>query len=524
MKRIYFVAVALVASMLLTTSCSNDDIVVETTNPRHGLTLNINTQKMYDDFGNTTSIRETFLRDKVRCVGVKTYIYDSDGNLVANQESHLENFNVATQTFEKLVEGNYSIVIVETLLNPDVDYTSEVWSIEDIEKISTLKIKQKRSEPDENGHRWPIMAYEGNVVGVYSGNVSVGSNQVIEATPAAVGSVIKFNQYNFENSPFETAGYSTNDVLDYYSLDPSLDRGSKYKTDLTSSGYANVRDMNEADDDPTKYFGSYVLESGVDWYPVAQTQEGRNNGKVTTWGFMHNDLEDGKTYYLGFYYLWSKNNSAVASYGIFDTLEDLYKWKLDNDDSVERHKSGNLFAAPYTSWSVGTVSAVKAYMDGFYLHQDITFNSALQNYDMVYFDQANNNIQYHYFFTSSTRGLTDAIVYLEESDFSIEGVREEIIKQGYTYMGEVDSYFSYEKSSTKTGVSVQAYSGLIIVDYYSLEAYNAAPMREIPLHNIGLKTQEKSRNRLTSLVNTNDNLAISPYIRIKNQQVLIVKK
>lgn len=476
MKKFAYIAIALVMGVF--TSCTNKDEIEIT--KHQSLTVNINTQGIFDDFNITDAVRENFLRDESQCVGVLTLIYNSKGSLVTKGENYLKNFNTAVQVFDKLAEDDYTIVIIETLVNPDDNYQSEVWSFDDLDKLSTLKITQRKEEPDSNGYRWTKAAYACNAIGLYTGNISVKSSSTIEIRPKPIGSVIKFNSYNFENSIYETVGYTTQDILEYYSPDPSLNRENRYTKNLTASGKTNVRILIKADANPSQYWGTYILEPEMEWQPITQTLDQYNQGTVSPWDPLHVNLEDGKTYYIGFYYLWNEGDISYASYAFFEKESELLEWKLAKDDDVSRHDGGSLFTEPYTTWDVGTVSAVKTYMNGFYLHKDIEYNSNLGMYGMIYYDRTNNDVQYQYYFTSSTRGLTDAILYLKEDYFSIEDVLEEINKHRYTFKGNESGMYLFENTSLGTGVSVQSYYGSIIVDYYSLEAYSAPLIHQIP--------------------------------------------
>ena len=203
-------------AFLFLVSCTNDDITIDKVLPKHTITYNVSTQEMYDTFGQVNYIRENYLREDTLCIGVSTFVYDSNGNLVDTKTNTLKNFNATQQSFENLVEGKYTLVTVETLLNPINSNKSSCWSIDDTDKLSTLKITQT-SRPSR-----------ANIIGVCTESVSVSGDVTLNVTPKAIGSLINFYCYNFENSNFVRLGFGTQDILKYYSLDPQIQGKNKY--------------------------------------------------------------------------------------------------------------------------------------------------------------------------------------------------------------------------------------------------------------------------------------------------------
>lgn len=481
MKKILFAAFQLLM-LLLATSCSNDPIEIDTVGPKYSLTINVGTQGMYDRFGITSYVRENYLRDNSRSIGVFVYVYNEEGNLVENKLATLANFNTTAFSFDALIEGKYTVVTVETLLNPDVNNESDVWSIDNSEQLSTLKITQKLDEPDENGYRWTILAYAGNAVGVDIQVITLTSNTVKEIEPSPIGSVVNFHAYNFGNTSYPYVAYTTQDILDYYSLDPAISRDKKYSKNLTASGKTNVRAWHDSVEDEGTYTLTYILERDFEWHPCVQTHENVENGSVIVLNSLGSKetLEDGETYEIGFYYL---GNDNVSSY--FGDKAGLQEWVNDCEKNTI---SDNIFSVPYTNWNVGTVSAVKSYMSDFYLYQDVQWDEVYEGYSITFFDNLFN--MYDYVFTSSVSGLTDAYVWVDDA-FTLDQVREEVAKQGYTYHSQNGNNYYFTGSSTYVTV-YQTSSGSIYVNYYNPKAYGLAPKRDIPKSEIEFRT--KSRN------------------------------
>ena len=184
MKKIYIAAISLLA-LLLVTSCSNDEIDIEKVGRKYDLTFNVSTQDIFEKFDLTNSVRDNYLRDGSRAVGVYTFLYNQNGDLLQKDQIVLPTYNIATKTYSKLVEGKYTFVCVETLVNPDVDNTSEDWSIEGEDKLSTLKLKA------EGVLGWA------SILGTSTQVVDLSRSTEISVTPEAVGARVNLYCYNF---------------------------------------------------------------------------------------------------------------------------------------------------------------------------------------------------------------------------------------------------------------------------------------------------------------------------------------
>lgn len=479
MKKIFFAAFSLLA-LLLTTSCSNDEIEIDKVGRRYNLNFNISTQGIYDKFDLTNDVRDQFFRDGSRAIGVFSYLYDQNGRLVQNQQTILSTYNTTTHLYEKLEEGSYTLVAIEFLVNPDINNTSEDWSIEGVESLSTIKVKCDG-----------ILGWA-SILGVSTQAVSLVKNTDINIEPEAVGARINFYCFNFGNATdlnengvpeaIVNLGLATSDVLESYNLNPQLLRKDKFTENLTTSGYTNVRvtiTPEESEQGYYRYF--YIVESEVTWR-FSWQNESSNLWYHYTNLDINASIEDGKTYHAGFYFL---GEDYFPSTFFSDNYNGLVDWKQNCDDFLtEISQSSGLYAIPYLNWSVGTVSAVKSYMNNFLLHQDVTMNTD-GKYELTYFDITNNYTMYEYEFTSSTSGLTDAYVYLDNEYFTLNQVREEIEKQGFTFNSQNNNNYYY--TGTDTYVTVyQSTSGMILVDYYNPKAYGLAPKHEIPMTKVNV--------------------------------------
>ncbi len=509
MKKIYIAAVSLLA-LLLVSSCSNDDIKIEKIGRRYSLALNVNTQGIYDKFDIANDVREDYLRDGSRAIGVQTYLYDKNGDLVQSDLAVLSNYNAANVKFEKLVEGSYTIIVVETLVNPDVNNTSSDWTFEGVDKLSTVKVKADG-----------VLGWA-SILGVTSTTVSLTSNTELNLEPEAIGAKVNYYCYNVGNASYPVdgnkklvvnMGLATSDVLEYYNLNPQLSPNDRYSEDLTASDLTNVRSEMSAEKFEEGYYSSfYIVEREVTWRFSWQF-DGDNLWYHYESTDISSTIENGKTYYAGFYYL--NENQFPRTY--FGDQTGLRSWKTscDNILSSLNQPSQSLYAEPYTNWSVGTVSAVKSYMSGFTLVEDVTLQDN-GKYEMTYADANNYNTLYLYDFTTSTSGLTDVYVALSKDYFKIDQVKAELTSTGFTIRTEGDTYTVYVNAAGTTAVYLSDGTSYIIANYYDPAAYTSSSarraisekkMKDIPvLNETGsqkLLTPYKSSSRATMEANPN---------------------
>ena len=487
MKKIFFAAISLMM-MLVTISCSNDEIVVEKVGRRYNLACVVNTQGIYDKFDLANDVRDTYLRDGSRSIGVHTYLYDNNGDLVKSDLKVLSTYNAATVNYENLVEGSYTVIVVETLVNPDVNNTSEDWSFEGVDKLSTVKVKT-------NGTLgWA------SIIGVTSKTFNLSNNTELSLDPEALGARINYYCYNVGNASYivdgsskriQVMGLATTDILNYYHLNPQLSLNDRYSEDLTATGYTNVRaSMSTERFDAGYYTYFYIVEREVTWRFCWQFDGNKSwsNYKKTN---ITSTIENGKTYYAGFYYLG--DDYYPSTY--FGDQNGLRSWKTECD-ALSSSTQSTLYSAPYTNWTVGTVAAVKSFMNGFTLMQDVKLNDSSNKYEMLYYD-SDGNI-YEYDFTSSTKGLTDSYVLLNKEKFTLSTVRNIVANQGYTFNSQNGNNYYYTSATTYVTV-YQAESGAILVNYYDPKAYGAAPKHEIPVLKETMALKMKCDNRINKM-------------------------
>ena len=426
------------------------------------LTMNINTKSMYDEFDISDDLTNNFLRDSKAPIGLFTYIYNSQGDLVDSVKTQQFSLNNATQS-RSIPKGDYTILTIETLVDP-TDNMPTCWRFDDIEKLTTVKMYQVYINP-----------YCHLVVGEATTNVTLTGNKEISITNKAIGSIVNFLAYNFENTSYAHITFGTTDRLDYYSFNPQLPRDERFTENLSESGHFTSRGLSMTPEESTsKYKSVYFLESKIDWDFAVQPDINENS-----WDFWEKgkaSLEDGKNYYAGFYYLYD-DEQYVYYRTYFGDIEGFNSWKLYADEYVNKLNSNTLYEEPYTTWG-GTVSSVKSYMSSYRVGNNGNLVESDGNYVLWYYGKYKEE-EIDYYFTSSTGGLTDAVLFFDADKVGEDDLSKAFTEMGYEFILSGDGYSAYSTKDSKSFVMVQLNSqNYWIVDYFSASS-NSAPRRTV---------------------------------------------
>lgn len=432
-KIIYAFAVILLA---ITAACTNDPIEINTVGKLHGLTVNVNTQSMYDEFEITSAIRDV-MRDQDYAIGIYSFLYDSNGNLVGETSSHQFTYNNTATNFDGLLDGSYTLITVETMVDPDNNNESPCWSFKDVEKLSTIQISQ-----DEYEIYYPF------VVGVSTQKFVVNDNDIsLAVTPKAIGSLVQFYFLNFDKSTHKQVGFATNDVIASYRLDPSLGRNDRYSSDLTDSDHIILRCEKNIDGD--NIGGSrYILETSIQYQYCFVKAENEGNGTWTH--YLSNEgttsLEDGKVYYGGFYYV--DGNTVPKSY--FGDNSGFRDWYTQASTS---NKDNSLIPQALSMNWGSSVTNVQAAMNGYTMTTGTSGRAVAQSDGSYMIDYSGKGKESRilYFFTSATTGLFEADVQFSKTSVSSSEILT-YLNANYTYLAEESGTYMYYTSDYKTYV------------------------------------------------------------------------
>lgn len=501
-KIIYSCAVMLLA---FASACTNDPIEIETKGNLHSLTVNVNTQSLYDEFEITSGIRE-IMRDQDFAIGIHSFLYDSNGNLVDEKASHQFTFNNTAVNFNGLLEGSYTVLTVETMVDPDNNNESPDWSFKDTEKLSTIQISQDDPE-----------VYYPFVIGVSTQKVNVNANDVsLAVTPKAIGSLVDLYFLNFDKSTHTQVGFATNDIISSYRLDPDLSRNDRYNSDITKSGYINVRCNKDIDSDNIGVT-RYLLESSIQYIYCFVKAENEGSGTWTNYTSNKGTavLEDGKTYSGGFYYV--DGNSAPKIY--FGDDSGFRDWYLQVSSSDT--ESSLIPSSVSMNWG-SSVTNVQSAMNGYTMTTGASGRAIAQSDGsyMIDYSGKGKETRIMYFFTSATTGLFEADVQFSKTSVSSSEILT-YLNANYTYLAEENGTYMYYTSDYKTYVLFFEVNGVWTIGFVDVNYVNNSGAKSyMPSRNIGvseavvdiskeLKTIQNSIGKTSKNVSCKKNIEFS---------------
>lgn len=454
MKKIFYAFAVILLGFA--SACTNDDIEIKKVGKLHSLTVNINTQNVYDEFDITSNIRE-LLRDQDYSIGIFTFLYDSNGNLIAKKASQQYTFNNIAETFNDLLESSYTLVTVETLVDPDLKNQAPNWSFEGTEKLATLQISQDSYE-----------VFYPFVIGVSTFDVIINDgDKSISVTPKAIGSLIQFHFLNFDKSTHVKVGFATNDIIASYRLDPNLSSNDRFSTDLTKSGYINLRCIRDVDSDN---IGAtrYVLESSIQYrYCFIKAED---DGTTTWTNYKGNVgtvvLENAMTYYGGFYYI----NSSTVPKSYFGDNSGFREWYTQVTTS--NNDNGLVPSSVSMNWG-GSVTSVQTAMNGYTLTTGSSGRAIIQDNGsyMIDYSGKGKELKILYYFTSATTGLFEADVQYNKSTVSSSEILT-YLNANYTYLAEESGIYMYCTSDFKTYVMFFEVNGLWNIGFVDVNYVN----------------------------------------------------
>lgn len=457
MKKILYSLIAVLAMIM--SSCSNDDIEIVNTG---GVTLNVNTQGVYDEFD--INVKD-IIRDKSDAIKVFSFLYDKNGNLVDKKETMQFTTNTVSHVFDGLPQGNYTILVVETLVDAD-DGESTYWKFENVDRLDEIKVAQQYDE----------VLYP-NVLGVIAETITVGDNgQSLSVTPKAVGSMIEFYGLNFDKSNYVDVGLGTEDRIEYYMFNPNLSRAERFYTDRTASDTVRIRGSKKIANETSVHRTVYVLENTMDYYPCYTKNDDASSQGVWTHRIPNEQnatLEDGKTYYVGAYYV-NDNSSLKCFFGDADGFKTWY---------TSLTSTNSLVPELYMTWG-GSVSKAQSFMNGYSMTLGKSGQAVLVSdgsYEIDYKGKGKESL-ISYFFKTQTTGLFEVDVRYPKNTVTKNEIMN-YLTTNYSYVTSQDETYMYMSADGKTVViffSVADEWDLGFVDTNYLNSSTSAQIKSNP--------------------------------------------
>lgn len=250
---------------LVTASCSNDDILVETNEKVNEVNVNVSLANFisgynFNDTRHDISVTEdfrTFNSESEKYIHVRTLLYNSQGDLVDSLITFSSTTNAISKSI-KLAAGNYTVV---TTLNfaDEMSADGSWWDLYDKEKLSTAYLS-----PYRRNSIWCIMSYAAQTI-----TVSPGNTTNVSVIPTPIGALGYMYLQNFQYKNEATYGtvadngvrsialYSQK-VADGYKLDPNAsDKYVYLKATASGSWYYLSSKLEPSDFSQSKDYGYF---------------------------------------------------------------------------------------------------------------------------------------------------------------------------------------------------------------------------------------------------------------------------
>lgn len=436
MKKYLILSISLLMGVFA--SCTDSEEIEIITS--HDVNFTIKTKKMYETFDLDAKIQEDFLRSKKYSIGVESFIYDSEGNLIDSHTTADYAYN--DQHFStQLNEGTYTILSVETLSDPSKNNEPIYWEYQGTNSLKTFSVKP-------NGYNYEYTS----ILGISSTTFNVGRSEEIMVSPNAIGSICHINYKYWDKSKYLNVGFGTYTKLTEYKADPSLDRDSRFIYENSDEGYFDCVAWLSVDKIHYVTNLVYMLENEISYAFCAQDEEieGTNTWQMFVPNNKIKKLDDGKVYYVGFAYQVTDTPSIFGTYAEYNNWEN----RLTEPKTV-------LFNAPYIQWGA-SVSSVKSYMSQYNLISDI--QQAADGTFMIEYEGKSLESSIVYFFTSETDDLIESDLYFETNKVSFEELNNTIASMGYGLINQIDNQSLFVSPDQNTYVFIIPYSS--DKDYY----------------------------------------------------------
>ena len=449
MKKYLILSISLLLGVFA--SCTDSEEIEIITS--HDVNFTIKTKKMYETFDLDAKIQDNFLRGKKYSIGVKSFIYDSEGVLVDSFTT--ADFAYNDQHFTtQLKEGSYTLLSVETLSDPSNNNKPVYWEFKETNSLKTFSVK-----PDGYNYEYT------SILGISSTTFNVGKSEEIIVSPDAVGSIFHIIYKYWDKSKYINVGFATYTLLAEYKVDPSLDRDSRFIYENTEEGYFDPVAIISVDKihDITNLV--YLLENEISYAFCLQDEEieGTKNWKMLVPKDNIIKLEDRNIYYAGLAYQENFWTSIVDTYSNFRSWE----------NSLTEPKTA-LFNAPYIQWGA-SVSSVKNYMSQYNLVSDI--QQAADGTFMIEYEGKSLESSITYFFRTATDDLIESDLYFEKDKVTFEELNNTIASMGYDLLNQIDDQSLFVSSDQKTYVFILPYSS--DKDYYVIAFADAEYLESI---------------------------------------------
>lgn len=451
MKKILF---ALLAVAGLFSGCSNDDIEIIGNND---VTFKLNSESMFQEFGSYQSIKEQILSSGAYALGLYTFVYDKNENLVAADSLYNTTFNQSEQRFQ-LPEGDYTAVTLEMLVEKDEGYKAEGWCIVGQDKLSTLEVRQTDDE---------MYWYE--ALGTTSCTFSVGEDGVErEITPKAIGCKLHVFALNFDKTTeYDMFQITTKDKPIGRYLSPKRTGSARFHwEEYAGSNTEFIRNYSVRKPHLTEeeLMSVYFLEEGNITYNIVPAVSA-NFGSWSAYQNQTFTALDGHTYYGAAVYC---GTSAPREWevGMYENYTDFETWAkqllngYQEPDEPDTPQTTS-YILPSVNWgaSAATVKSEEEAVGMSFQNEE--YDSETSEYFQL-FVNGDSSIEHGFWFNSQRKDLNYSIAFYSNS--SVQPVIDEL-KKTYNYLGK-DSEGYERLSDSKTSIAIVVGENGVFVHFF----------------------------------------------------------
>lgn len=471
MKKIIFSLLAMIS--LLAASCSNDDIEVQTVGQFRQLTVNVDINSAYDKFGISDFIDYLGDNDQ-RSIAVITLLYDSNGNKVDSLATFVRTFNKISQTFDEVVDGEYTLVTVATIVN---DKKLKAFTLEKTEHLSTLRI-----ESNYTNQYWCNCVCYGHKY------ISVVGSEVVDVVPEMIGSFVNVSYEGLDKSSYNYFALELKNKSDGYMLDPSLSESLRYYYEKynssrywTSLAYFYVEE-GLLDEDWNTF---YLLDSGNLQYCFGLSEySGTGDISFTVFNSSEYNFVPQKSHYAYCYYVGGSKvvETYLGDYAGFKKWYELLESDISSSDIY----------TPVINWGA-TVTSVQNDMSSYKMIFGEKGKAEFVDKDMyaIAYEGKGLEDEINYYFSTPSNGLYEVDVWYAATVG--EDVLTTYLDNNYVYISEKDGLRMYVTSDYSTVVGLMEVEGKWCVIYMDTNVINSAPEKR-DVRTIVSKVEEFKNN------------------------------
>lgn len=426
MKKYILLVVCAVA--LAFTSCTDSEEVAISYN--HDFSVSIKTADLYNEVG-ITDFQKLLGGNPSLYTGFTILLYNEQGELCKQVELHTNDMQPLSYTFDDIVDGKYTIITIQHIVNSALGYNSEVWSLEDINNIDKLKIV--------NVSKNDILWYD--CLGIDTQVINIAENATAIIAPKVAGSFVHFEAENFDKSVYNYIAFYFKDAANGIFLNPKLSASDRYyyKNGFNESNkWSTIASFYyQAGLPESKGKTVFILDSGVKNICFGPSIVGED-GKVSFYRYHDTFFEFGTGEEYKAYCHYNEKTDIITTY--FNTLENYNLWKKGQQGEL-----GMIFEHPCTIWGA-SVSNVKSLMNegGYTIYQDIeesdnlfslTYNGKYKELlTQYFFETKSSNLLFSSIFILKKNASLEEVIGVVENDYILYEYNEEY--NYYTYYNE----------------------------------------------------------------------------------------